>query len=472
MLKADGLCHPAATDIGRSRLFNGRTWLHETMSTEPPAVPKNTVACLPCRQLKVKCNVAGEFDPVTKSVIYATCSRCIKLCLECEVQTSSRRRGGAKRFIATNVAAAVSQSLADAPFGSDATISPEDSSFAYLRPANALLVDASLPSLSRDSSPPLAQRELPNPLRILAGVSSQTQSQQTAGTNGSSSNTGLMASLLQASPPVTTGGVAPLLLQQIDSTGTLKVARSVLQQGLNALSASTDAASATVNAYFDAANSRAKRRDVATGLCPIHRGLLDDKMAERLFEQFFADVHPYAPILDPVLVTVAYARSRSALLLTAILLVSAQTLEHQANLTETLHRHSASLLKNIFDHNLCSLEIIQGLNVLALWPRAANRVEEDQQSRWLTHAIAMMLDMRLDSVLTHPQSGTTAVEPARRLARYVYELSLSRVLMCKLQIERAHPHRSIYLGSKLCASNWTYLAARGCLRAHTVDLYQ
>jgi hypothetical protein len=183
----------------------------------------------------------------------------------------------------------------------------------------------------------------------------------------------------------------------------LRVGRDKLRQGL-AIVGQDVVSSPSQDGYFSKSDHTASKRDIGAEYDPVSSGILPQELLSALFGHFFSEIHPFAPTLDPAICTHQYAQNHSALLLTAICLVSAQTLPGYASLTMQLQSHAEQLLDKIFTRNLCSLEIVQGINVYCTWPRSASRLKDDQQSKWLNVAIGMVLDLRLDSIFESPSA--------------------------------------------------------------------
>jgi hypothetical protein len=179
----------------------------------------------------------------------------------------------------------------------------------------------------------------------------------------------------------------------------LRVGRDVLQSGLHAvlempLDGTLSKTLMGRNDYFT--RHQSDHRDIGETLDPCELGLLDEGQLDTLWSVYFSSAHQCAPTLDPDLHTPAYVRSHSAMLLTVVALLGAQTMPGEALLTRRLHRHVQFLRKQIYLHNYRSIEIVQAFNLLALWPRSGATLAEDQSGVSLAHAIAISLELGLE----------------------------------------------------------------------------
>lgn len=247
---------------------------------------------------------------------------------------------------------------------------------------------------------PSSFTDLPNPLGLLAGASQVAAAghQESLRTNPSPQSTFYPQNLA-------TGNTSEdLHLSTTDPLPIIRVPRHVLNKGLEFLKAGPSQpchGSLPGDHYFAEKAAGSTHRDVGHEYDPVAAGLVKEQDLDQLFDYFFNEIHPLAPTLDPVLTTPRFARRQSSLLLTAIALVAAQSMADREATVDVLSKHASHLLDLIFKRNLSSLEIVQGINVLAIWPRSAARADEDQQGRWLNFAIGMILDLRLDSVFEH-----------------------------------------------------------------------
>lgn len=178
--------------------------------------------------------------------------------------------------------------------------------------------------------------------------------------------------------------------------------------------------------YFANRPYGTSRRDVGSEVDPIDLGVIDPIQLPGLFAYFFTHIHPLAPILDPELHTPEFVRPRSALLLTAIALVAAQAMPGESMLATRLHHHAEQLRQITFTRGLCSLELLQGHNILACWPRSARRAEDDRSSAWLAFATSMALELGIDRDLELKKKVRSPIQkepglelPSHLEARYI-----------------------------------------------------
>lgn len=198
-----------------------------------------------------------------------------------------------------------------------------------------------------------------------------------------------------------------LSLKSNDSLGSIRIGRDVISKGLDILNSFGSLGSSmglsaecedsySPDKYFYSRNMCGARRDLDQDLNPITLGILDMNDAQTFFEFFKREILPMAPILDPETISPQRTLARSSLLMCAICLVAAQSMPNQKLMTTRLQLHTEKVCEAVFLRNFCSLEIVQGLNVLSCWPRSAHRVEDDTQGKRLTLAIGMVLELRVD----------------------------------------------------------------------------
>lgn len=106
---------------------------------------------------------------------------------------------------------------------------------------------------------------------------------------------------------------------------------------------------------------------------------------------YFRHLNITLAILDPILHTPSYCRDRSLLLFSAILTVTAKIVRPKA------YSHclmlSNKLLGQSMDYGLCSIEIVQAINLLTHWKKA------DDATSWrrVGYAIRMAQELKLNT---------------------------------------------------------------------------
>ncbi|KAE8541560.1 hypothetical protein D1P53_002923 [Cryptococcus gattii VGV] len=123
---------------------------------------------------------------------------------------------------------------------------------------------------------------------------------------------------------------------------------------------------------------------------PVRAGLLTDQDAFELFEFYFRHMNATVAMLDPVIHSTTYCRHHSPLLFTAVLTVTARIIRPKAYA-------ACLLLANKFvgqavEFGLCSIEIVQALNLLAHWKKP----DDETSFRRVGYAIRLAQELRLD----------------------------------------------------------------------------
>lgn len=201
----------------------------------------------------------------------------------------------------------------------------------------------------------------------------------------------------------TSTGPGSLTLAEGASLRGVNIDRAVLADGLRLLCEPIDGPRAeppsiSPNDYLATSSRSAVKRDLGADLDPVQLGLVDEADLAYLFDVVFNEDFQYCPCLSPNIHTPAFVRARSNLLLTAILLLAAQTLPGQALLATRLRAHAAMLQREIVLRRCRSLEIVQALQCLSLWKCAGASAEEDQSVLALAYATVVAVEIGLDKV--------------------------------------------------------------------------
>ncbi|KAN0062269.1 hypothetical protein ACQY0O_005450 [Thecaphora frezii] len=122
---------------------------------------------------------------------------------------------------------------------------------------------------------------------------------------------------------------------------------------------------------------------------PVTAGILSEADAYELFDYYFLHLNITLALLDPGLHTVDYCRSVSSLLYTAVLTVTAKIVRPEAYSPCVVL--SNRLLGQAFEHALCSVELIQSINLLTHWRKA----DDTSSFRRIGYAIRMAQELRL-----------------------------------------------------------------------------
>ena len=106
---------------------------------------------------------------------------------------------------------------------------------------------------------------------------------------------------------------------------------------------------------------------------------------------------------DPQIHTLPFVRARSSFLL-AVILASASAftaLGGTRQLHLSLRAHADRLEANVRNSHLKSIEIIQAFLCLATWAEVPTILCRDRTWSYVSHAIALAIELRLDQPLPH-----------------------------------------------------------------------
>lgn len=111
---------------------------------------------------------------------------------------------------------------------------------------------------------------------------------------------------------------------------------------------------------------------------------------------YFTRLHPVNGILDPMLHTPDFVRSRSALLFTWIIALTAQFDHGSASIAKRLRLHGEKLSKHVHTCGYKSVEIVQGYYISLLSATPARTLEEERSWLYTTYALGVAADLGLD----------------------------------------------------------------------------
>ncbi|WVQ74083.1 hypothetical protein IAR50_003667 [Cryptococcus sp. DSM 104548] len=125
--------------------------------------------------------------------------------------------------------------------------------------------------------------------------------------------------------------------------------------------------------------------------------------AQHLFDKFMTLITNGSMYFDPRIHTLSYVRSRSSFLLAVILAISStyKPLCPSSILHSHLMSHALKLESTVRNNHLKSIEIIQALLLLASWTEVPCTLSRDKTWMFVSHAIALAVELRLDSPLPH-----------------------------------------------------------------------
>ncbi|XRM41240.1 hypothetical protein ABZX51_004520 [Aspergillus tubingensis] len=275
---------------------------------------------------------------------------------------------------------------------------------------------------------PTPKEPVSNPLALLADASSAAQP--------------LTPSLDSL---CTTSGGRELLQRSVYASLGLQLSRHTLEEGFNAIYDSTLSIQSQSN-YFRPPDADPPR-DVGPDLDPIELGLLSLEDAHSLFSVYFVRLHPINGILDPSLHTVDYVRSRSALLFTWILAITAQFDHQSASCAKRLRLHGESLSRLVHTSGYKSVEIVQGYYISLLSATPAPTLSEERSWLYTSYAVAVATELGLDQV-NFPNTLSSDSIMSQREARN-HERTWLRILLWERATSAAYGRATAFPESPL-----------------------
>ncbi|PYI16063.1 hypothetical protein BO99DRAFT_366926 [Aspergillus violaceofuscus CBS 115571] len=357
------------------------TSANEGPTTRQSTRPVAPSACEACRKLKMRCT---RNNPLHNS----PCDRCMRNHRPCRIPPArplGRRPGAVGRFQGIEKAYRKIQAelrkgptlmpKAATPYNtqssSPSVCEPDDGPIS----ANPLNNSSHLPSEGLPDGP---SQPISNPLALLADASEAVHADAS---QASKDNTreGRERELLSRSGCVSLG---------------LQLSRESLETGLDTLFASSVKPGRSSD-YFKPPDPSAFR-DIGPDLDPVELGLVTMEEAHFFFPIYFARLHPVNGILDPLLHTPEYVRSRSALLFTWILALTAQFASTQSSLAKRLQLHGEKLSRHVHTCGLKSVEIVQGYYISLLSATPAKTLAEERTWLYTMYAFGTAAELGLD----------------------------------------------------------------------------
>nr|KIR44715.1 transcription factor [Cryptococcus bacillisporus CA1280] len=125
--------------------------------------------------------------------------------------------------------------------------------------------------------------------------------------------------------------------------------------------------------------------------------------AQHLFDSFMELITNGSMYFDPRLHTLPFVRSRSSFLLAVILAIAStyKSICPSARLHALLMSHAHRLETVVRNNHLKSIEIIQGLLLLASWTEIPSTLARDKTWMFVSHALALVVELRLDASLPY-----------------------------------------------------------------------
>ncbi|GLI75631.1 hypothetical protein PoHVEF18_003893 [Penicillium ochrochloron] len=174
----------------------------------------------------------------------------------------------------------------------------------------------------------------------------------------------------------------------------LHLDRKVLESGIDALFASPTESDRYSN-YFRSPDTNPPR-DTGPDLDPVDLGLVSMEETYALFPIYFSRLHLINGILDPMLHTPDYVRSRSSLLFTWILALTAQFDHGSGHLAKRLRLHGEKLSRHVHTCGYKTVEIVQGYYISLLSATPANTLSEERSWLYTMYAFGVAAELGLD----------------------------------------------------------------------------
>ncbi|WVQ79664.1 hypothetical protein IAT38_001764 [Cryptococcus sp. DSM 104549] len=170
--------------------------------------------------------------------------------------------------------------------------------------------------------------------------------------------------------------------------------------------------------------------------CPendlITLGIISATDAQQLFDSFIRLITNGSMYFDPRLHTMSFVRCRSSFLLAVILAVASTytSLCPSSRLHVQLMAHAEKLEAEVRKNHLKSIEIIQAFLLLASWSEVPSSLCRDKTWMYVCHAIALAVELRLDTPLPHCVQTDPLYDPSKHdlLVRNSHRLCLLMLL--------------------------------------------
>ncbi|WRT65953.1 uncharacterized protein IL334_002904 [Kwoniella shivajii] len=320
-----------------------------------------TTACERCRKIRMKCERPSRGQDMRE-----TCQRCSMDGAECI--TKKRRVGrqpGVKNRKTREIKTREYEPSYYIPFGMDQEPNTHR---------------------SRDEID-----HLPNPLQVLASEALRRQDTPESD-----------VSLTPINQLMSTRDSSSILDQFSDWTEKVHpmTGRQVLSQRLNQLLSpenKDDTFSVEEPSVFCGRPDMA-RPDVAPEHDVISLQMVSLPEAQHLFDSFMNYLTNGSMYFDPKLHTLSYVRSKSSFLLGVILAMASAHINvcQSVLLHSQLLNHVNRLETHVRNKNFKSIEIVQGLLLLASWAEIPHSLSRDKTWLYVSHATALAVELRLD----------------------------------------------------------------------------
>lgn len=156
----------------------------------------------------------------------------------------------------------------------------------------------------------------------------------------------------------------------------------------------------TVSSIFGLYTSRP---DTRPGLDPITLGLVSESEAEHLFDLFMTRINSILTLLDPVLCTFAFVRSSSAMLISAIVAITARfdnTLPDAHGIATRLDAHlNNTVMPAVLLEGCRSVELAQAFIILAAYHPPTRLLAGDRSWSLLGYGQCIASELCMDSAI-------------------------------------------------------------------------
>ncbi|KAM0755377.1 hypothetical protein T439DRAFT_375753 [Meredithblackwellia eburnea MCA 4105] len=139
------------------------------------------------------------------------------------------------------------------------------------------------------------------------------------------------------------------------------------------------------------------KRDLERDWDPIELGLVTKDQVGVFFREFWLQLHPFVSLLDPLIHTPTFVRSRSLFLFTAIMAAGAQfSATATSDVFKRLRHHSERLAKLVIDHECKSLEIAQAFLLWFPWLPPSRTLGEERVFGYILQVMGMASELGLE----------------------------------------------------------------------------
>ncbi|KAJ5919291.1 hypothetical protein N7466_010234 [Penicillium verhagenii] len=264
-----------------------------------------------------------------------------------------------------------------------------------------------------------AQEPISNPLALLADASDAARALEPHSISADNTPHSMGETSGQGDNLVGTGSLGRLLRRPGYVSLGLQLSRDSMENALDALLTPTHNVDRYSN-YFKRPVQESLR-DIGPDVDPVDLGLVTMEEAHYLFPIYFTRLHPINGILDPVLHTAEFVRSRSSLLFTWVLALTAQFDHASASIAKRLRLHGEKLSKHVHTCGFKSVEIVQGYYISLLSATPAETLAKERSWLYTMHAFGVAAELGLDQYSDTGESRTGLL-----LSTYNMEHSTSR----------------------------------------------